>query len=305
MNINQLKGIRADEDYINLNSMASFLSIIALILFPYSISKIKVEQRLFFVIFNFLVFFAIILSNSRGAILSLLVGFLFILYKYKKKYFIKVLVISLFLIPLIFIEPFSSIINIYFRTERLSTGRDWILESTYYAVKDHLIFGVGPAATKFELYRNIPFMLGSIQELFINHTIEMGDFGNAHNFYLFFLSDLGILGFISAIFFPYVFLKMSSSLLNSYKERNLSEYLLILGITGAGISVFVRGIFEWGNIISYGTLEKDLPLWILVIIISYIFVNRNNKSFNFEISFPFFRNKKIIFLEKERNYPIN
>jgi O-antigen ligase len=268
INLNQLNKIQ--EDYLNVNSMGAFFVLVYLILLPFAITKIKIKAKKYILMFLVLMILSLIILNSRASILALSGGMIFLLYKLNKKILLILFLIVILLLPLIFIEPFSTYIDIYFRLERLSTGRDIIYQTIYYVIRDNILFGAGPAGTKYELYRNLPFMLGSPEELYISHHMNMIEFGHAHNFYLFLLSDMGICGLLVSLFLPAVFFRINISVIKKYKELDQNIYLLSLGIMAAGIAFFIRGIFEWGNILSYGTLGSDLPFWILVAILIYL-----------------------------------
>ena len=118
-------------------------------------------------------------------------------------------------------------------------------------------------------------MLGSLEELYLRHHYDQIEFGHAHNFYLFFLSDLGIIGFILSLVLPLIFLKISFQTVSFYQKEKGQNYYLALGITAFGIAMFVRGLFEWGGILSYGTIGYDLPFWILFSI--QLFLNQKYK----------------------------
>lgn len=188
------------------------------------------------------------------------------------------IIAGLLVVPLFFINPISDFIDIYFRLERLSTGRDVIFDVIYNVIKDNIILGVGPAATKYALYPHLDFMLGSPAERFIAFHYNEIEFGHAHNFYLFFWSDLGLLGLFTSILLPVLFFKLCSKAIKKTKNLDTDYYLVSLGITAAGIGLFIRGFFEWGNLISYGTIGIDLPFWILLIILSYINQNKINET---------------------------
>jgi O-antigen ligase len=96
------------------------------------------------------------------------------------------------------------------------------------------------------------------------------EFGHAHNFYLFFFSDMGLLGLLTSIMLPIIFFRNCLWSIKFYQNKNSRVYLLIIGITASGIALFVRGLFEWSNILSYGTITADLPFWILFVVIIYL-----------------------------------
>jgi O-antigen ligase len=275
INLNQLNKIQ--EEYLNVNSMGAFFVLVFLILLPFTLTKVKIKAKKYILMLLVLIILSLVVLNSRASILALSGGVIFLLYKLNKKVLLIFSAVIILLIPLIFIEPFATYVDIYFRLERLSTGRDLIYKTLYYVIRDNLFFGVGPAGTKYELYRNLPFMIGSPEELYINHHMNMIEFGHAHNFYLFLFSDMGICGLLVSLLLPVVYFRINITVIKKFKELDQNIYLLSLGILAAGIAFFIRGIFEWGNILSYGTLGSDLPFWILVAILIYLNQDKNIK----------------------------
>jgi O-antigen ligase len=214
---------------------------------------------------------ALVLTNSRAAILTLLVGVSFIFFKENKKYLYRLFLAMIIGLSLLLIEPISDALNLYLRLERISTGRDYILETVFNIISNNPIIGAGPAASKFEMYNYLPYMFGTHQEYFLSKLINQIEFGHAHNFYLFFYTDLGILGFVVSLAIPYVFFKLSSKIIKKINNLDGMIYPLVLGIQASGIALFLRGIFEWGGIFSYGTLSYDLPFWWIFIMLIFIY----------------------------------
>jgi O-antigen ligase len=263
--------VKPKGDYLNLNSIGSFFIIIISLLLALFLSDKNKKRRSYLLIFISIYVFALIITNSRAAILSTVISSLFIIYFKNKKIFIRIISVILILIPVLLLSPLNNYIDLYFRVERLTSGRNWIWETVFNVIKDHPILGVGPAATKYEMYKELPFMLGSHAEKFILFHYHEIEFGHAHNFYLFFLSDLGILGLATSLFLPFVFIKMGFQNMKKFKDKFPENYWLSLGITAAGIGLFIRGIFEWGNLISYGTLGIDLPFWLIFMILIFLY----------------------------------
>ena len=217
------------------------------------------------------------ITNSRAAILAALFSSVFILYHLNKKILKYVGILMVICLPLLFVPEVQLFIGLYFRTENLSSGRNFIMETISKVILSNPVIGYGPAATKYAIYPNIPFMLGSPAEKFILFHYNEIQFGHAHNFYLFFWSDMGLLGLFTSLFLPVVYFKLCSQALKKAKElHNLEYQYLVLSLTGAGIGLFFRGLFEWGNLISYGTINGDLPFWIIFSII--ILLNMNTIS---------------------------
>jgi O-antigen ligase len=171
----------------------------------------------------------------------------------------------------LFIAPVGKWINNYLRIDNILAGRDQLLEATFDVISNNLIFGAGPAATKYEMYKYLPVMLGSPQEFLFFRHFESIQFGHAHNFYLFYFSDLGLFGLLAAIIFPLIFLSISSKTLHKVKREENSFYFLVVGIQAAGLAIFARGIFEWGGILSYGAISGDLPFWWIFSILIYLY----------------------------------
>jgi hypothetical protein len=45
----------------------------------------------------------------------------------------------------------------------------------------------------------------------------------------------------------------------------------MIGILISGIFIYLRGVFEWGNLIGYGSIAMDLPFWLLISIVCYYY----------------------------------
>ncbi|MCK9211402.1 MAG: O-antigen ligase family protein [Ignavibacteriaceae bacterium] len=261
--------------YLHKNVLGSFFLIIISLLFGFlfDLNKRKIKWGMIFFIIVFSL--GLFITNSRAAILSLFFSICLILFYLNKKMLWKTILSTSILIIIFIFSPLYESLNLYFRLERVASGRDFIFSGVWEVIKNNYLFGVGPAATKFELYRNIPFMLGSPEEAFILHHYNQIEFGHAHNFYLFFLSDLGLLGLIISIALPFIFLKISLSTIKKMKEYDRDYYYLSIGIAGSGFAMFLRGIFEWGGLISYGTINYDLSFWLIFAII--VFINSSYK----------------------------
>ena len=57
-------------------------------------------------------------------------------------------------------------------------------------------------------------------------------------------TDLGVLGFISSIMLPIIYMNIGYKTIRLAKSYQKEVYLLVIGITAAGAGMFVRGIFE-------------------------------------------------------------
>ncbi len=270
--LNQKLILEEGRTFIHRNAIGGFFVITISICISYITSPktLKVSKGYIFLLF-FILITGLILTNSRAAILSILFSAFYILFIGHRKVFYYLILSIIGLLPFFLIQPISDLLNLYFRFESVSTGRDFILETVFNIISKNPIIGCGPAATKYEFYNNLPYLIGSPQELFIRRMSAMIEFGQAHNFYLFLYTDLGILGFIASLLIIYIFIKTGHSVLTATKISNNILYHLVLGIQGAGIALFIRGIFEWAGIFSYGTLTTDLPFWFIFVLLIFLY----------------------------------
>lgn len=261
--------------FANRNHYGAFFIIVLSMLFAFLfISKTATTSKRVYLTFFLLFLCLLIVTNSRAAVLAVFISFLFILYHTNRKWFNRSILISLSSFLFLVVPAVFNIVEEYFRLDALTSGRDLIFESVFNVVKENFLLGTGPAGTKLEIYKYIPFMLGSPEEFWINYHYNQIEYGHAHNFYLFFLSDMGIPGLVISIWLPALFFRYVNRLKKVLKEKKNSEYYLVLAIGGAGLGFFLRGLLEWGSILSYGAIFLDLPFWLMFIIL--IFLYRKN-----------------------------
>lgn len=273
--------IDGEQNYIHKNTIGSLFVMAISIILAYYFSQSNSNRKRVIALTIFLLIIGLVITNARAAIFSLIVSTSFIFYVLNKKIFYRLLFGIVIIIPVLLIEPISDIIELYFRLDRIFSGRDLIVEATYQIIADNPIFGTGPAVAKIEMGKNIPFMIGSSDWFFLNRHIDSIGMGHAHNFYLFFLSELGILGFIASITIPFVFFKLGYKTLKRIQDPENKYYSIVIGLNAAGLAVFTRGLFEWGGIVSYGMISNDLPFWWCFICLIYI-----NKKFSSEDKGP-------------------
>jgi len=221
------------------------------------------------ILITLLLTFGLFLINSRAVILALIVAGLYLLYSYRRKVFYYSLIILASCIALLFIPPFDELVSFYFRVEDLLGQRDIIIKSSWSLIENEWLLGTGPGGTKELLYKYIPFMLGTPEELWIRHHFNQIEYGHAHNYFLFMLSDLGVLGLLSAGFLIFAFLRIGNRVRRYYSDKDKIIFSLTMAILSLGIGMFVRGLFEWGGILGYGMINTDLPFWISFAILIY------------------------------------
>lgn len=209
--------------------------------------------------------FALFITLSRSAILGVVASTIVVLYILKRRYFYFVL-ISLAALVVIFVvfEPLGNLASILFRVGRGVTGRDYLWGISWDIIKENPVFGLGPGAYKYEMFKHFPFMLNSWSgEMFVE-LYEMTNGANlSHNFFLFFFSEMGILGLISAFALPVIYFTIGIRTIKAYKNMMVNQYYLVVTLFSIGIAMFIRSIFENIGLLSYGVITADLPFWIM------------------------------------------
>jgi len=208
---------------------------------------------------------ALLATNSRGAILSvvvslLLFGYLLFPIKFKKVFHSILLVISI-----TFLHPTTSeLLNLYFRTGRIFENTRYLIwQMAFSIIPDNLLFGVGPGMFKHYMYPNLPVMLGTWNEQQIAYVYENSGAGQAHNFFIMQAVEQGIIGLsISVILLGYV-LKTSLKLIKTTHSLSYQDYVLATAIFSIFIGLLSRSFFEATGILTNGWLSRDLPFWLL------------------------------------------
>lgn len=248
------------------------LNIIFLLL---SISSQNKFKYLFYLVL-FVQVFGLILTNSRSGILAVSISTGIILYFLKKKALKKFLLsLTTTILILYFVLPtVSDLFAIYFRVDRiLENTRFYLWDMSLNIILDNPIFGTGPGQFKEYMYNHLPVMLGSWEEGEINWIYKYAGLGESHNFILFRTAELGILGLVSAIILPVIFLFINFKVLRQNRS-NKKNYHIVVGIFALGIGMFIRSFFESTGLLSHGWIIRDLPFWICFAIITFFYVNR-------------------------------
>ncbi len=258
--------------YSNINTSGLYI----IILFPLTLSTLylKLFRRYKTLSIILLIFLSIgvILISSRVAFFGVILGTAIVLFFLNKKAFklFSILFISLALVNII-LNPFGPAIDIALRLEEGLSQHDHFWELAINIIKAHPLLGIGPGAYSYEEFKYIPVMLDSYsgQVMVYINNVTFGS-NNSHNFYLVFISDMGILGAISSVFLPVVFFRILYLVRRKYKPINREVYIIIIAIIAVGVCLFIRSFGESIGLLSYGALSTDLPFWLLfVILISY------------------------------------
>lgn len=247
-------------------------------------NNIKKGLFYFLYVLLFIQVFGMFLTNSRAAILAMGISLAIILFILKRRLFYKLAFLSLGLSILVFfiLPAISGAFETYFRVNRvLHNTRYYLWDMSFGIIKDNPIFGTGPGLFRNFMYKHLPVILGSWEEQQIRWIYDLAEIGQPHNFIIFRTVETGILGFITAILLPVVFIYHCLKVLKFY-FTNKKIYFLTIGILAVGIGLFVRSFFESTGLISNGWISRDLPFWLCFAMIIYLYTRKREpyKKFN-------------------------
>lgn len=209
-------------------------------------------------------FILLILANSRGGILAAIIASTVFLLILKPKIFYKGLLAFSVLFTIIFTlsSDFREAVELYLRWETIS-DRMVYWNMGFEIIKDNPILGVG--ADTFDKYF-FNYSPSSNIRYFDSKLMVLGK-AHPHNFFLFYFAENGILGLITALYFFGIFFYYSIITLNLSRKVNSRFIILIATIFSIGIGIFVRSFFEVTGYLLYGYITRDLPFWLLFIIL--------------------------------------
>lgn len=271
---------RASGIISNYNATSGFFAVTIPITFTLLFSNIKRFKKIYLSIFLFIQLMALLSTGSRSAYLAVIVSSLIILFNINRLVFKRVLFIGLILgIAILFINPLLDTLSLLLRFERGVTFRDKLWEISFSMIKDHFLFGIGPGSYRFEMFNYFPVMLDSFEgKVFITLFENTEGRNVSHNFYLMLFSDLGIPGFLFSLLYPLVLIKFINKIIHNVKKNKNIDYFIIVAIAGTIGGMFVRGLFENLNLMTYGWIYVDLPMWLLIVILIYYYNTVSNKK---------------------------
>lgn len=223
-------------------------------------------------------FISLLLTGSRAAIGGVIISVYFLLYKLKPKIFIRIFISMIVLLIIFILVPeLNNLISLYFRIDRLMANRNIYWELAYNIFKHNLLLGVGPGLFQQSAYKFLPFSIGSWDEFQVRGLFaQQAGTGHAHDFFLFRASELGILGLILAILLFIVFFYFCFKTSKLAKSINKKYYILSITITAIGLGLLARSFYEATGFLTYGWIARDLPFWLIFIILISIYQNLKN-----------------------------
>jgi O-antigen ligase len=222
------------------------------------------------IIFNIII---LILANSRGGVLAAIVSLGFMLSILNWKYFLRgVLAFALIFIVLFYsVTELNEAVTNYLRLETLS-DREVYWQMGVDVIKEYPVFGVGVDVFDKFFFNYAP---SNTVNYFKSDFLNIGK-PHPHNLFLFYTAENGILGLLTSIMFFVMFFYYAVKSMQLTKNENFDFYVLTVAITGIGIGFFVRSFIEVTGYLIYGYITRDLPFWLLLGILIFIYQKFSN-----------------------------
>ncbi len=228
------------------------------------LKKVFSEKRLqYFLLIYFTI--GLVLTMSRSAIVGIVFSTGVIFYILQRRRFYQFVFSILGIVMLfLFFQPLNELLSTFLRIESGMSARDYIWKMSIDMIEDHFVFGIGPGAYKYEMFNYFPYMLDDWWgKLFIYFQDVTGGANLSHNFFLTFFTDMGILGFLTAISLPIIYFRIGIKTVIRYKNRTLESYYFIIALFAAGSSIIVRNFFNSIGLLYVGGIQTDLPFWLI------------------------------------------
>lgn len=224
----------------------------------------------------FILFYSIIgltLAMSRSAILGIVLSTAIIYFLLRRRKFYKLLfIVMTVLLLFVVIDPLNEIVTQLFRIEEGVSARDYLWLMAVNIIKDHPVFGLGPGAYPYAMYNYYPFMLNDFfGQVFIFFSEASNGVNLAHNIFLVFFSDMGILGLATIVTLPIVYFQIGIKTIKKYKNSSEENYYIIVGLFAAGTSVIFRNFLNSIGLLYIGGIFTDLPFWLVFSSIIYFY----------------------------------
>lgn len=254
----------------NVNALSGYIVVVfPFFVFFYLTSTSKILRSIL-VIGMLILILGVFATISRSAGLSILLGLFFFTYIVNKKIALVLISSILIIIIMLLLLPTSEFILSALRIEQGFSQRDHLWQLSVNMFKDNWLFGVGPGLWGLKMFNYSPVLQDSfIGYLFYDVNKITEGYNNSHNYYLVFMSDMGIAGLFLALYLPYAFFSITKENLRISKTLDRKVYLLNLALTTVGVSMFIRAFFEGISIITFGWVAIDLPFWIVVTLLIY------------------------------------
>jgi O-antigen ligase len=259
-------GIYDNPNFVGLTTLITTCLIIALF-FIEQFNNTK--KRILLIVLLLNNFGILLITDSRAAIITVLISSFIMLYLLNKRMLLKVsLSIMIIFLILLFIPIIQDFILILLRPREF-TAREYLWNSGIEMFKDHFISGVGPEQFPKFFYT---YLSNSALILFEETgALSFGKIPSPHNYFLLMGAENGILGLITSFSIFILFFYLAYRTLKLAKNADMQYYIFAVAVMAIGIGTFLRAFFEISGIMYYGYISRDLPFWIVFIILIFVY----------------------------------
>ena len=265
--------IRISSLISNPEASSNFYIISIPFLIILSLLKNQKSVKYFSLLLIFFLGVGLSLAMSRSAIIGIIISTSIILFLLRRRLFLIFLfTISTIGLSFIFIQPLNQALSLFLRFGEGLTERGPIWSMSLNIIKDHPLFGLGPGAYKYEFYNYFPYMLSDwLGKLLIYYHELSLKVNFSHNFFLVLFTEMGTLGFVTAIMLPIVYFRIGIKTLKKYRNRSKENYYLIVALFAIGVSMIVRNFFNSIGLLYLGGITGNLPFWLIFSSLIYFY----------------------------------
>lgn len=245
--------INSREDYLRLGYALSLVVIVLL-------SDLFNKKKLIDLVFFSLGFLIMIFIGARGTFLVLFISIILLFisrtYVLKKSRLIRLMIVSLFLLPLIFLDV-ASLLNTFFQNSRITYYINILFSGNY-----DIFFGARQEIylQSIEYFIQSPIFGNGLEFFVLNSSTQRITY--IHNIFFQILVEFGIVGFIFLILFLLRFLKTVKNLI----KKDYQKHTFVLLLFSLSIGRLLVSSDFW--------IRPDF--WIIVSIVLF-WENRNEK----------------------------
>ena len=225
------KGVRAEAFFTSPDTLGFVLSLsIVFVLVKYMITPSK-GWKVFLVTFLPIIFFVIVASFSRKSYLSVAAAVIYMGWRYKKIFlsFLGISAVGLFLVTFLatggFLGALWNRVQTYFMTPEVTISERWIA------------WHIG-----WQLFSESPITGKGIGSFFVLAPALGSPLNIPHNFYVYVLAELGIVGLVLVIFW---YFQITQSFYNFFRQnKNRHENIIARGMVAGLIILLIQSFFR-------------------------------------------------------------
>ncbi len=229
------------------NATGSVFSVVGIFALAFFFESKKIE-KISYGLISLLCFIAIFMTKSRGSLIAFAIGVFFLLIFASGsllKFLRNILIIIAIMVPLVFITgTYTRIMQIFHIFDQSALTRFELWDKGVYLFKQSPILGVGFARYNDVAWNYDVVPLTGNSGIFSLYTSGSSIFNdtNAHNSYLHFLAEIGIVGLILFLLFWVLCLVIT---IRAYRQtNNRFSRQVYLAVTGGIITLFFLSITE-------------------------------------------------------------